>query len=95
MAHCRRKFHDAKDSDPVPAHQALAFIRQLYAVEDKAKGLDAAGRLAMRQAESVPVLEQMHDWLLRAAEAGPAQEPHRPGHRLRPEPVAGPVPLHH
>jgi len=64
MAHCRRKFHDAKDADPIPAHQALAFIRQLYAVEDKAKGLDAAGRLALRQAESVPVLNQMHVWLL-------------------------------
>jgi transposase len=64
MAHCRRKFHDAKDSDPIPAHQALAFIRQLYAVEDKAKGLDDAGRLALRQAESVPVLERMHAWLL-------------------------------
>jgi transposase len=64
MAHGRRKFIDAKDSDPVPAHQALAFIRQLYAVEDKAKDMDDAGRLALRQAESVPVLNQMHAWLL-------------------------------
>jgi hypothetical protein len=63
MAHCRRKFHDAKDADPIPAHQALALIRQLYAVEDKAKELDAAGRLALRQAESVPLLDQMHAWL--------------------------------
>jgi transposase len=64
MAHCRRKFHDAKESEPVAAHQALAFIRQLYAVEAKAKGLGDAARLAMRKAESDPVLEKLHEWLL-------------------------------
>jgi transposase len=32
-AHARRKFFEAKDSDPANAHQALAFYRQLYEVE--------------------------------------------------------------
>ena len=64
MAHARRKFYEAKDSDPVAAHEALAFIRRLYEVEEKAKDLDAAGRRAMRQEQSVPVLGDLHVWLL-------------------------------
>ncbi len=35
-AHARRKFFEAKDTDPARAHQALAFYRQLYAVEREA-----------------------------------------------------------
>jgi transposase len=65
MAHARRKFYEAKDSDPVPTHEALALIRRLYEVEDKAKDLDAASRLAMRQGQSVPVLNDLHAWLLK------------------------------
>ncbi len=35
-AHARRKFFEAKDTDPARAHQALAFYRQLYDVEREA-----------------------------------------------------------
>jgi transposase len=35
-AHARRKFFEAKDTDPARAHQALAFYRQLYEVERQA-----------------------------------------------------------
>ena len=35
--HVRRKFFDAKMNDPARAHEALAPIRELYAVEAKAK----------------------------------------------------------
>ena len=31
-AHARRKFYDARHTDPLPAHQALARIGQLYAI---------------------------------------------------------------
>src|SRR5262249_37262790 len=39
MAHARRKFHDAKTNDLFLAMTGLLFIRELYHVEDQAKGL--------------------------------------------------------
>ncbi len=36
-AHARRKFYDARNSDPAVSTQALAYIRLLYDVEDQAK----------------------------------------------------------
>jgi len=43
-AHARRKFYDARDSDPELAHQALAYFRQLYAVEDQIRAAEAQAR---------------------------------------------------
>jgi len=37
MAHCRRKFHEARNSDPARSAQALAYIRLLYDVEREAQ----------------------------------------------------------
>jgi len=36
-SHARRKFYDARESDPGASNQALAYIRLLYAVETEAK----------------------------------------------------------
>lgn len=36
-AHARRKFYDARESDPAASNQALAYIRLLYAVETEAR----------------------------------------------------------
>jgi len=63
FAHARRKFYDARTSDPERAHEALARIRLLYAVEAAGKGLDDAGRLALRRERSVPLLERLGSWL--------------------------------
>jgi transposase len=38
-AHARRKFYDARTSDPAGSTQALAYIRLLYDVEDQARKL--------------------------------------------------------
>jgi transposase len=64
-AHARRKFFDAKDSDPGRAYQMLAFIRELYDVEHQAKEqeLDASGIVKLRQQSSRPVLEKIHSHL--------------------------------
>jgi transposase len=62
-AHVRRKFFEARTSAPVPAHAALARIRQLYAVEHAAEGLPAEGRYALRQSDSVPLLTASGGWL--------------------------------
>jgi len=58
-AHARRKFFDARSSSPAEASLILEMIRRLYAVEDRARSLDEAGRLALRQTEAVPTLERL------------------------------------
>ncbi|MDB5352722.1 MAG: Transposase family protein [Planctomycetota bacterium] len=62
-AHARRKFFDARTSDPERSHEALARIRLLYAAEAAGKGLDEAGRLALRRERSAPLLERLGSWL--------------------------------
>jgi hypothetical protein len=65
----RRKFYEARTSAPVPAHAALARIRQLYKIETAAEGFTADDRRALRQRESVPLLVAFGEWLTE-------QEPH-------------------
>jgi transposase len=72
--HCRRKFFEAKESDPARAHLVLARIRQLYEVEAKAKELSATQKLDsvatdalcrhLRQEESLPVVTAIRHWML-------------------------------
>jgi hypothetical protein len=64
-AHARRKFHEARGSDVVRAHQALAYYRQLYELERGATAaeLDDAGRRQMRQDLSLLILNKFHTWL--------------------------------
>lgn len=64
-AHARRKFHEARGSDTLRAHRALAYYGQLYELERAATAtnLDDAGRLQMRQDLSLPILAQFHTWL--------------------------------
>ncbi len=62
-AHARRKFFDAKDTDGRRSAQMLAMVGELYAVEKEAKELDDAGRLALRQAQSKPILQKIKAWL--------------------------------
>jgi transposase len=72
-AHCRRHFHEARDHDAARAHEAMARIRTLYAVEDEAKELIKAGklsgveadgvRLRLRCEKTVPLLVQFKTWL--------------------------------
>jgi transposase len=71
--HSRRHFYDAKESDPLRAHAAMAYIRQLYAVEAEAQKVIAEQKLAgaaadlwryqLRQEKSRPVLTAFHAWL--------------------------------
>jgi transposase len=65
-AHARRKFYEARTSDALRSHQALAYYRQLYELERGASNLHFTDgqRLQMRQDLSVPILAQFHDWLV-------------------------------
>ena len=70
--HARRKFYDAKQSDP-RAHVALSYIRQLYAIEAEATEAitlqELAGcaadeiRKTSRQEKALPVLQALKAWL--------------------------------
>ena len=62
-AHARRKFVEAEKTSAELAHEAVARIRQLYAVEHEAKDLDAPARAALRQQKSQPLLDALKVWL--------------------------------
>jgi len=66
LAHARRYFEHAKDSDPVRSEQALLLIQQLYAVEREAReqNLDPEDRYSLRQEKSVPVMDALGQWLV-------------------------------
>jgi transposase len=65
MMHVRRYFFDARLNDPERAHEALARIRALYAVEREAKekGLSGEDLAAYRQDHAGPALAAFADWL--------------------------------
>src|SRR5262245_81468 len=62
-AHARRKFVEAEKTSIELAHEGVARIKALYAVEHEAKDLDAAARRALRQQKSKPLLEALKAWL--------------------------------
>ena len=62
-AHARRKFVEAEKTSPAQAHEAVARIRALYAIEHEAKDLDAVARAAVRQQKATPLLAAMKEWL--------------------------------
>jgi len=66
--HARRKFDEAKQTDPLRANQMLALIAQLYVVEDQAQAehRDAEGVKALRQKFSKPILDDQIKPLLDA-----------------------------
>jgi hypothetical protein len=69
MAHARRYFEKALDSDVDRAGYALSEIQKLYAVERHARQADSSDhqRYELRQQEAVPLLKELHTWLLEQA----------------------------
>ena len=66
LAHARRKFFDLHAATASPlALEALNRIAALYAIEKRGKDLDVAARTQLRKDEALPLLQSMHDWLLR------------------------------
>lgn len=66
-AHTRRKFFEAQSSDLMRSMVMLAYIRLLYDIEREARDLklDGEGRLALRQAKSAPILDDIKAYLER------------------------------
>lgn len=64
-AHGRRKFDEARYTTSHPLmHEALAWIQQLYEIEDRTRHLLPDERLAVRQRESAPIVERMRQRFL-------------------------------
>ncbi len=65
MAHARRYFEKAKDNDAARSEYALGQIRKLYAIERQAseQELQPEEVKALRQKESLPILNEMESWL--------------------------------
>jgi transposase len=63
-SHSRRKFIDAEKVAPEIAREAVEFIGALFRVERQAKDFSVEERLALRQAQSVPVLAKLRERLL-------------------------------
>ena len=84
--HARRKFHEARTSDPERSHAALAWIGRLYEVETRGAGAGAGttpgATTCSRQERSRPLLESFGAWLEGEVDEGAAQEPDRRGDRL-------------
>jgi transposase len=69
-AHARRKFTDAEKALPKAkrkrsgkTYQAIRYIQKLYAIEKRHKASTPEQRVAARQAESLPLLNQFKHWL--------------------------------
>jgi transposase len=63
-SHSRRKFIDAEKVAPEIAREAVDFIGVLFRVERQAKDFSVEERLALRQAQSAPVLAKLREKLL-------------------------------
>lgn len=79
-AHARRRFDEARKVQGKRARgkaslaaQALQRIGVLYQIERKAKSMTDAERLALRQQQATPVLEDLHAWLERHLPLVPPQ----------------------
>ena len=66
MAHARRKFVEAEKNDPHRAAHVLSQLQKLYALERKKEEgqLEEQAFLALRQEQSVPILQELKAWLL-------------------------------
>jgi transposase len=63
-SHARRRFIDAEKVAPEIAREAVDFIGTLFRVERQARDLSVEERLALRQAQSAPVLANLREKLL-------------------------------
>ncbi len=70
-AHARREVLEAKDVEPAPAEEALAFIGVLYEAESHIRQhkLEGAAKRAWRQAHAKPAAQRFFKWIERHFEA--------------------------
>jgi transposase len=65
LAHARRKFFDLNEAQANPiAQEALRRIAALYAIETAGHDMTVSARKALREEQTLPLLQSLHDWLL-------------------------------
>jgi transposase len=66
LAHARRKFFESKDYNKELAEFALSKFNYLYEIERicKEQGLSYDEIASMRQREAVPILDELHQWMI-------------------------------
>jgi len=70
LAHARREFSDVhKQTKDPAAEEALRRIGEVYAIEARMRGNTASERVAVRQAETKPLMEALWSWLMEQLEA--------------------------
>lgn len=64
-AHARREFFKALDNNKSGAEYVLGRLQELYAIERRARdeGLTHEQRLQLRKNESIPILNELEEWL--------------------------------
>jgi transposase len=74
-SHLRREFYDlAKAGAPI-ATETLSRIAALYQIETKIRGTTAGHRLAVRQVESQPLVDDLHAWFTAQLSKLPGRSP--------------------
>jgi hypothetical protein len=63
MMHVRRKFFEALKLGDKRAAKAVEWIKQIYKVEEAAKGKPPEERLRLRQEHSLPLLDAFDAWI--------------------------------
>ena len=61
--HVRRRFHAALKLGDKRAAVPMALFKKLYQVEKRARGMSPEQRHALRQRDSIPLLEQLYQWI--------------------------------
>ena len=64
-SHARRHLIEAESTAPEIAREVVAVLRRLFALEQQAKELSVEERLSLRPAQSVPLLAELREKLLR------------------------------
>ena len=62
-AHARRKFFDAAELGCARSKEAVERIKRLYEIEREGKGLSREDLVALRQSKSVPLLDELFEWM--------------------------------
>ena len=62
-AHARRKAYDARSTDTLNAHTVIAYYRQLYAIEDEARGRSPDERRRIREERAGPIWGRFKLWI--------------------------------
>lgn len=74
-AHARRKFWEARDTDPVRVHAALEAIREVFQLERAFQELEAADRARQRRALTWPLLQNFQRWCRVLSQGLPPRSP--------------------